>query len=161
MSEKSFAAIEQAIETIAAGGMVVVVDDEARENAGDFICAAEKITPEMVNFMLRDGRGVLCVPMPPDRAATLQLEPATHSNSALHHTNFTVSVDLAILKSGVSASERCDTIRALAAEETTPGELAGGKEAPQPGFYPVPGSFSPLCSRVSPGESSARSLLPP
>ena len=124
MSENSFAAIEQAIETIAAGGMVVVVDDEARENEGDFICAAEKITPEMVNFMLRDGRGVLCVPMPPDRAATLQLEPATHSNSALHHTNFTVSVDLAILKSGVSASERCDTIRALAAEETTPGELA-------------------------------------
>ena len=62
LSENSFAAIEQAIETIAAGGMVVVVDDEARENEGDFICAAEKITPEMVNFMLRDGRGVLCVP---------------------------------------------------------------------------------------------------
>ena len=124
MTERNFASIESAIEKIAAGGMVIVVDDEARENEGDFICAAEKITPEMVNFMLRSGRGVLCVPMPRDRADTLQLEPASHENSALHHTNFTVSVDLGNLKSGVSAAERCATIQALAAEDTTPADLA-------------------------------------
>ena len=124
MTEKRFTSIEKAIETIAAGAMVIVVDDEARENEGDFICAAEKITPEMVNFMLRYGRGVLCVPMPPDRAEALQLEPATHANSALHNTNFTVSVDLGTLRSGVSASERCETIQALASEHTAPGDLA-------------------------------------
>ena len=103
MTERNFASIESAIEKIAAGGMVIVVDDEARENEGDFICAAEKITPEMVNFMLRSGRGVLCVPMPRDRADTLQLEPASLENSALHHTNFTVSVDVAcaIVRTGV------------------------------------------------------------
>ena len=116
MTERKFTSIESAIEKIAAGGMVIVVDDETRENEGDFICAAEKITPEMVNFMLRSGRGVLCVPMPRDRADTLKLEPASQENSALHHTNFTVSVDLGKLKSGVSAAERCATIQALAAQ---------------------------------------------
>jgi len=124
MEEHIFASIEEAVAAVAAGGFVVVVDDEDRENEGDLICAAELVTPEMVNFMLTRGRGVLCVPLLAERALRLQLEPAAATNSALHETNFTVSVDLRSLSSGVSVRERALTIRALAADATRPEELA-------------------------------------
>jgi 3,4-dihydroxy 2-butanone 4-phosphate synthase/GTP cyclohydrolase II len=124
MSNKNFAAIEEAIDAIAAGRFVIVVDDEDRENEGDLICAAELVSTEMINFMLTRGRGVLCVPVLRDRAAALRLEPATQSNSALHSTNFTVSVDLRTLTTGVSAAERAETVRALALPETVPEDLA-------------------------------------
>ena len=103
--------------------MVIVVDDENRENEGDFICAAEKITPEMVNFMLTTGRGRLCVPLVPERARELHLEPASQQNTALHRTNFTISVDLRTLKTGVSAHERAETIHALVSPRTRSEDL--------------------------------------
>ena len=124
MSESKFASIEAAIDAIKAGRFVIVVDDEDRENEGDLVCAAEAITPQMVNFMLTRGRGVLCVPILPDVASELQLEPAAQINSALHKTNFTVSVDLSTTTTGVSAAERAATIRALADPKTRASDLA-------------------------------------
>jgi 3,4-dihydroxy 2-butanone 4-phosphate synthase/GTP cyclohydrolase II len=123
-SEQGFASIEAAVDALAAGRFVIVLDDLDRENEGDLVCAAEKITPQMVNFMLTRGRGVLCVPLLPERAAALELEPAAKASSALHQTNFTVSVDLRTLSTGVSADERAATIRALASPSTRAEDLA-------------------------------------
>jgi 3,4-dihydroxy 2-butanone 4-phosphate synthase/GTP cyclohydrolase II len=132
MAEQKFATIEEALAAIAAGGVVIVVDDEDRENEGDFICAAEKVTPEIVNFMRKHGGGILCVPLLPERARALDLEPATRRNTALQQTAFTVSVDLAGQSTGVSAFERAETIRALVAPETRPEDLV------RPGHvYPI------------------------
>lgn len=105
--------IEEVIRTIAAGGVVIVADAEDRENEGDFICAAEKVTPETVNFMVTHGRGELCVPLLPQRALELDLTPAAEKNSALNRTAFTVTVDLRTCTTGVSAFERAETIQAL------------------------------------------------
>ena len=118
-----FSPVEEAIEAIRKGHIVIVVDAEDRENEGDFICAAEKITPEMVNFMLK-ARGVLCVTLKPDRARQLQLAPATEKNSALNSTAFTVSVDLRSCATGVSSEERAATVLAIADERTRPEDLA-------------------------------------
>ena len=84
--------IEDAIEDIRIGKFVIVVDDEDRENEGDFICAAEKITPEMINFMLKNGRGVLCAPLTEERCDALELEMQAEVNTSIHSTPFTVSV---------------------------------------------------------------------
>ena len=86
--------IPEAIQDIRDGKLLIVVDDEDRENEGDFICAAEKITPEMVNFMAKYGRGLICTPIEEDRAKELDLELMVKSNTALHNTAFTVSIDL-------------------------------------------------------------------
>lgn len=123
MPEAKFSSIEEAVDVVRHGGLVIVVDDEDRENEGDFICAAQKITREMVNFMLTRGRGKLCVPLLPERAQELHLEPAAERNTALQHTNFTVSVDLRTLSTGISASERTSTIRALASPDTEPQDI--------------------------------------
>jgi 3,4-dihydroxy 2-butanone 4-phosphate synthase/GTP cyclohydrolase II len=113
--------IEQAIEDFREGKFVIVVDDEDRENEGDFIIAAEKITPEKVNFMLQHGRGVLCVPLPESRCAELGLIHQVSNNTSMLGTPFTVTVDkLEGCSTGVSAEDRAATIRALADPTSKP-----------------------------------------
>ena len=107
--------IEDAIDDIKAGKLVIVVDDEDRENEGDFITAAATITPEIVNFMTKHGRGLICVPLPEEHCDELGLELMVSNNTALHETAFTVSVDLLGhgCTTGISAHDRAKTIKAL------------------------------------------------
>src|SRR5690606_37199410 len=117
--------IESAIEDIRNGKMVIVVDDEDRENEGDFLTAAENVTPEMINFMAREGRGLICVPLTEERCADLNLDLMVGKNTATHETAFTVSVDLLTqgVTTGISASDRAKTVLALVNPETDPAEL--------------------------------------
>ncbi|MCC5936892.1 MAG: bifunctional 3,4-dihydroxy-2-butanone-4-phosphate synthase/GTP cyclohydrolase II [Lunatimonas sp.] len=117
--------IEKAIEAIKNGEVVIVVDDEDRENEGDFICAAEKVTPEIINFMATHGRGLICAPLIEDRCDELGLEMMVTSNTAVFETPFTVSVDLIGhgCTTGISASDRAKTIRALVDPTIKPSEL--------------------------------------
>jgi len=117
--------IEEGIEAIKKGEVVIVVDDEDRENEGDFICAAETITPEIVNFMAKHGRGLICVPLIEERCNVLDLELMVGKNTAIHGTPFTVSVDLIDNKvaTGISAEDRYHTIKALVDENTKPEDL--------------------------------------
>lgn len=117
--------IEEAIADIRAGKMLIVVDDESRENEGDFIVAAEKITPEIVNFMATHGRGLICAPIPESRCDELELNLMVGNNTALHETPFTVSVDLIGhgCTTGISATDRAKTIRALIDSKTEPADL--------------------------------------
>ena len=110
-----FDSIEAAIKDIRDGKMVIVVDDEDRENEGDFIAAAATITPEIVNFMTKHGRGLVCVPLPAEHCDELGLELMVSNNTALHETAFTVSVDLLGhgCTTGISAHDRAKTIQAL------------------------------------------------
>ena len=113
--------IEEAIEDFRQGKMVIVVDDEDRENEGDIIVAAEKITPEQVNFMLKNARGVLCAPITISRCRELELPHQVEQNTSMLGTPFTITVDkLEGCTTGVSAEDRCATIRALADPESTP-----------------------------------------
>ncbi|MCQ2958761.1 MAG: bifunctional 3,4-dihydroxy-2-butanone-4-phosphate synthase/GTP cyclohydrolase II [Bacteroidales bacterium] len=118
--------IEEAIEEFRKGNFVIVVDDEDRENEGDFIIAAEKITPEKVNFMISNGRGELCAPISEDRCRELELEMQVATNTSLHETPFTVTVDLigSGCTTGVSMYDRAMTIKALANPDTKPSDLA-------------------------------------
>jgi len=118
--------IESAIADIKAGKLIIVVDDEDRENEGDFLTAAANITPEMVNFMAREGRGLICVPLLPERCSELELEMMVSSNDSLYETPFTVSVDLKGhgTTTGISASDRSKTIQALINPETKVNDLA-------------------------------------
>ncbi|MGZ3924280.1 MAG: bifunctional 3,4-dihydroxy-2-butanone-4-phosphate synthase/GTP cyclohydrolase II [Flavisolibacter sp.] len=117
--------IENAIEDIKAGKMVIVVDDEDRENEGDFICSSRSITPEVVNFMSKHGRGLICVALLEERCDALGLELMVNNNTALHETAFTVSVDLLGhgCTTGISAADRAKTIQALIDPNTKPEEL--------------------------------------
>lgn len=117
--------IEEAIEDIKNGKLVIVVDDEDRENEGDFICAAEKVSPELVNFMVKEGRGLMCAPLTKDRCETLNLDMMVWKNTAEHKTAFTVSVDLLGhgCTTGISASDRSKTIQALVDPDTKPEDL--------------------------------------
>ncbi len=117
--------IEEAIADIRAGKLVIVVDDEDRENEGDFITAARNITPELINFMATHGRGLICAPIVEDRCDELGLELMVNSNTASHETPFTVSVDLIGhgCTTGISAHDRAKTIRALIDPHTRPEEL--------------------------------------
>lgn len=112
----TFNTIEEAIEDFKAGNFLIVVDDEDRENEGDFIIAAEKVTPEKVNFMMSHGRGVLCAPLSSDRCRDLDLEMQVSNNTSLHETPFTITVDLLGhgCTTGVSMHDRASTIAALA-----------------------------------------------
>lgn len=113
--------IEEAIEEIKNGKIIIVVDDEDRENEGDFICAAQNITPEMVNFMTKHGRGVLCAPITEERCDELELEMQVDKNTSFHATPFTVSIDkLEGCSTGVSAVDRAATLRALADPASKP-----------------------------------------
>ena len=120
-----FHPIEEAIQDIREGKLVVVVDDEDRENEGDFITAAANITPEVVHFMTKHGRGLICVPLPEDRCDELGLELMVSNNTALHETAFTVSVDLLGhgCTTGISAQDRSKTIQALIDPFANPQEL--------------------------------------
>lgn len=120
-----FDKIEDAIADIKEGKFVIVVDDENRENEGDFIIAAEKITPEAVNFMAIHARGLMCVGLTEARARELRLDLMVSDNTAIHNTRFTVSVDyIKGTTTGISAPDRAATIRALADPETNPDDLA-------------------------------------
>jgi 3,4-dihydroxy 2-butanone 4-phosphate synthase/GTP cyclohydrolase II len=117
--------IEEALEDIKAGKVIIVVDDEDRENEGDFICAADHVTPEIINFMATHGRGLICAALIEDRCDELGLELMVPKNTALHETPFTVSVDLngKGVTTGISAADRAKTIKALIDPETKPEDL--------------------------------------
>ncbi len=117
--------IEEAIQDIRKGKLVIVVDDEDRENEGDFIAAAEMVTPEMINFMATYGRGLICAPLTEKRCEELGLELMVGKNTVLHNTQFTVSVDLLGqgCTTGISAHDRAKTVKALTASETKPEDL--------------------------------------
>lgn len=117
--------VEDAIADIRAGKIVLVVDDEDRENEGDMVCAAELVTAEMVNFMTKEGRGLMCAPLTNERCQELGLEMMVGNNTSMHTTPFTVSVDLLGhgCTTGISASDRAKTILALANSATTPEDL--------------------------------------
>ncbi|MDF5691399.1 bifunctional 3,4-dihydroxy-2-butanone-4-phosphate synthase/GTP cyclohydrolase II [Aquirufa aurantiipilula] len=117
--------IEDAIEDIRQGKIIIVADDEDRENEGDMICASEAITPELVNFMIREARGLMCVSLTDDRCGALGLEMMVDNNTTSHETPFTVSVDLLGngCTTGISASDRAKTIQALVDPLTKPSDL--------------------------------------
>lgn len=117
--------IEEAIEAIKNGEVIIVVDDEDRENEGDFICAAEKVTPDIINFMSKEGRGLICASLPEDRCAELDLDLMVGKNTATYETPFTVSVDLIGhgTTTGISTSDRAKTIQALVNADTKPEDL--------------------------------------
>lgn len=125
MTKYKLNTIEEAIEDIREGKLLIVVDDEDRENEGDFICAAEKITPEIVNFMAKHGRGLICAALPEERCDELELDLMVPVNTSIHETQFTVTVDLVSdeTTTGVSAKDRALTIRALVDPATKPSDL--------------------------------------
>ncbi|MDU8886299.1 3,4-dihydroxy-2-butanone-4-phosphate synthase [Yeosuana sp. MJ-SS3] len=120
-----FHTIKEAISDIKKGKIVIVVDDKNRENEGDFIAAAEKVTPEMINFMAANGRGLICAPLTEDRCNELDLTMMVQNNTVLHHTQFTVSVDLIGhgCTTGISVHDRAKTIKALVDDNTRPHDL--------------------------------------
>ncbi len=128
-----FCTVQEALEEIKAGKVIIVVDDEDRENEGDFVCAAEFVTPEIINFMITHGRGLVCVSMTPERLESLDLQMMSNNNSALHGTQFTVSVDaIDGATTGISASDRALTIKKLIDDKCTRVDFA------------VPGHVFPL-----------------
>jgi len=124
-SSQKLNTIEDAIKDIKAGKVVVVVDDENRENEGDFIAAADAVTPEMINFMATHGRGLICAPLTETRCDELDLNMMVQNNTVLHHTQFTVSVDLIGhgCTTGISVSDRAKTIKSLVDPNTKPQNL--------------------------------------
>ena len=136
MEKNIFTSIEVALEDIRQGKMVIVVDDEDRENEGDLIMAAELVRPEDVNFMASEGKGMICVAITEQRAKELELDLMVNNNTALHNTNFTVTVDYKKgTSTGISAFDRAATIRALTDNSTKPGDFA------------KPGHIFPLIAR--------------
>lgn len=117
--------IDEALEDLRNGKIIIVVDDENRENEGDFVAAAEKVTPEMVNFMAKYGRGLICTPLTADRCRELELDLMVTHNTVLHHTQFTVSVDYKGKgnTTGISVHDRANTIEALTKSDTKPEDL--------------------------------------
>ena len=126
MEKKQLDRIEDAIEAVRNGEVIIVVDDDDRENEGDFLTAAENITPEIVNFMAKEGRGLICAPMTESRCKSLQLERMVTNNTDPMETAFTVSVDLKGngVTTGISASDRAKTIQALVDPSTRPHDLS-------------------------------------
>jgi 3,4-dihydroxy 2-butanone 4-phosphate synthase/GTP cyclohydrolase II len=120
---ESFSKVDAALEAIARGEVVIVVDAEDRENEGDFICAAEKATPEIVNFMITHGRGQLCMPILPEVCERLKLHPMVESNTAPLGTSFTVPVDHRQAKTGITAQERAQTILAIVDPASKPSDF--------------------------------------
>ena len=120
---KPFSTVEAAVDAIARGEVVIVADDVDRENEGDFICAAEKVTPEIVNFMITHGRGQLCTPVLPEVAERLKLSPMVDTNTAPLGTSFTVTIDHRTARTGITAAERATTIQALVDPATKPSDF--------------------------------------
>ncbi len=137
-SDRHFSPIDEILEELRAGRMIILVDDEDRENEGDLVCAAETITADDVNFMVTNGRGTLCVPLSRSRCQALQLLPQAQQNTTTYGTAFTVTIDAAPrfgVTTGVSASDRAITIRHTCAEEAVPEDFAR------------PGHVNPLMAR--------------
>ncbi|MEP0826947.1 MAG: bifunctional 3,4-dihydroxy-2-butanone-4-phosphate synthase/GTP cyclohydrolase II [bacterium] len=145
-----FDTIPDAIEDIKQGKMVIVVDDEDRENEGDFIMAAEKVTAEAINFLAVHGRGLICAPLTEERISRLKLHPMSQTNSALHGTRFTVSVDACKgTTTGISAADRARTIQVLASEDSRPEDLC------RPGhIFPIQALNGGVLSRAGHTESA-------
>jgi 3,4-dihydroxy 2-butanone 4-phosphate synthase/GTP cyclohydrolase II len=114
-----FASIEEAVEDLKAGKVIIVVDDEDRENEGDFIGLGEKATPEMINFMAKEGRGLICVPISEEKARQLDLKMMTNQNTDSLGTAFTVSIDHISTRTGISAFERAKTVQEIVNDDTT------------------------------------------
>ncbi len=131
MEDIKLHSIPEAIEDIRNGKLIIVVDDENRENEGDFITAARNVTPEIINFMATHGRGLICAPLIEDRCDELELNLMVDDNTALHSTQFTVSVDLIGhgCTTGISTADRALTIKALINPDMTAKDLA------RPGIY--------------------------
>ena len=120
-----FSEIPEVLEELRLGNMIVLVDAEDRENEGDLVCAAEKVTPEIVNFMARFGRGLICLPLQSEKCDALGLYPQTVDNTARFGTAFTVSIDAAEgISTGISAADRAQTIQTAITDEAMPGDLA-------------------------------------
>ena len=150
MKQSAIDSIDDAIAEIRAGRMVIVTDDEDRENEGDLIAAADAITPEMVNFMTRFGRGLICTPLTEERAAALQLPEMVQRNREVQHTNFTVSVDAARgITTGISAADRARTIALLGSPAT------GADDLVQPGHvFPLIGKTGGVLRRAGHTEAA-------
>src|SRR4028119_672865 len=117
--------IEEAAADIAAGKMIIIVDDEDRENEGDLVCAADKITPEIINFMATHGRGLICLPLTEERCDELKLPPQVSENTSSFGTAFTVSIEAREgVTTGISAADRARTIQAAVAHDTKAEDLA-------------------------------------
>jgi 3,4-dihydroxy 2-butanone 4-phosphate synthase / GTP cyclohydrolase II len=119
-----FSQIDDALQALREGRIIVVVDDQDRENEGDFVAAADKVTPEVVEFMITHGRGLVCMPILPEVAARLHLAPMVDRNTAPHQTPYTVPVDHKSCRTGISAHERARTVRAIIDPATAPEDLA-------------------------------------
>src|ERR1700751_2648824 len=116
--------IDEIIDEIREGRLAILVDEEDRENEGDLIVAADRVTPEVINFMARYGRGLICMPITEARARQLDLSPMTPVNRSLHGTNFTVSIEAAEgVTTGISAADRAHTIRTACAPDARPDDL--------------------------------------
>jgi 3,4-dihydroxy 2-butanone 4-phosphate synthase/GTP cyclohydrolase II len=143
------ASIEDAAEDIRLGKMIIIVDDEDRENEGDLVCAAELVTPELINFMAIHGRGLICMPLTEERCDELQLTPQTHDNTSKMGTAFTISIEAREgVTTGISAADRATTILTAVRPETRPADLAR------------PGHIFPLRAKrggvlVRPGQTEA------
>ena len=150
LKDNVFANIEKAIERLAAGGIVIVVDDEDRENEGDFVAAAEMATPEMVNFITRFGRGLVCAPASAERLDALELNLMVERNTALHQTPFTVSIDYKKgTTTGISAYDRAATLRAIA------DPTIGAEEFARPGhIFPLKASDGGVLKRAGHTEAA-------
>ena len=145
-----FDTIFSAIKEIKAGGMVVVLDNEDRENEGDLVMASDAATPANINFMAKEGRGLICISVSKSRAKKLDLEPMEQKNTSLHETAFTVSVDaIKGTTTGISASDRCKTIKTIVSDKTNPSDLA------RPGhIFPIVGRNGGVLRRAGHTEAS-------
>ena len=120
-----FSEISEVLEELRRGNMIVLVDAEDRENEGDLVCAAEKVTPQIINFMARFGRGLICLPLQPEKCDALGLYPQTVDNTARFGTAFTISIDAAEgISTGISAADRAQTVQVAMADEARPSDLA-------------------------------------
>lgn len=146
----SLSTIEEAVEDIRNGKMIIIVDDEDRENEGDLVCAAEKVTPEIINFMAIHGRGLVCLPLTEERCDYLQLPPQTSENTSGFGTAFTVSIEAREgVTTGISAADRAKTILTAVSPMTTPKDLA------RPGhIFPLRAKNGGVLVRVGQTEAS-------
>jgi len=125
MSSKAIVSVEEAIKEVKAGRIIIITDDEDRENEGDLMVAAEKITPDIVNFMAKYGRGLICLPLTKQRLEELELPLMVSNNTALYETAFTISIDgIKNVTTGISAQDRSETIRTAIHPESKPADLA-------------------------------------
>ena len=146
----NFSTPEELIDEIRAGRMIVLLDDEDRENEGDLVMAAEHVTPEAINFMARQARGLICLPMTAERCLRLRLSPMATSNKSQHHTNFTVSIEAAEgVTTGISAADRARTVQVAVAKDASPDDIV------TPGHvFPLIAEPGGVLSRVGHTEAS-------